>query len=783
MRFLLIASSCLSIAACACGDDDDGTELDSGIDASAVDAAPDAPPDAPAARCYPEHVDDEEAEPFECPGPDGEDLFAEARSVAGLDRPLVWNADDWSRANYRDYLGDAFVLPAYAATHDDPAGAPCFAADLSLRLDDAAASGHALSRTIAEAAARLGTPLDLSGEPEVDDSVVCGDPPLGRQALAFARYAGGDPDESAVLDDAADVPLPLQGAIARILAGMSQVLFARQYAIDQLGDGAVEDICANAGLLAGFSASAGAWIVTADAQDDVLEDWRLVLAQAARDVAVAVDHARDLLVAGGFGEGFAFDLDTPVGKILVRDDASETHGLELDPVALLVDTGGDDEYRCAAGATTAFPRETCPVPVSIVIDAGGNDTYAYDEFPTKYDDVGHRLPADGWGRNDAGPGPYCVYQDGVQYLGPISLSRDSRQGAGVVGVGILADLGGSNDTYSSLKGSQGFGAGGVGVLFDDGGDDLYTAEAHSQGAATLGIGLLLDGGGQDEYVSYFESQGFAYIGGAGFLLDAAGDDSYVCDSGIPSAGGDTMYCSPQRGAGDANGSFCQGAALGMRGDSYDPPTFLAGGLGLVRDRAGDDRYEAGVFGQGTGYWEGIGLLSDGAGNDHYDAIWYVQGAAAHYAVGILTDGGGDDVYNEREWTVGVAVGSGHDYSLGLLVDESGADRYFASGNGAGDGNCNGIGLLIDNGGDDSYRSTTPDSFGHAHVSGECVDWRTPALTGAVFIDAGGQDTYDVPQGAGKPLADDTSQARTSGVEGEHGAFVDASEGDSTLHAW
>ena len=37
-------------------------------------------------------------------------------------------------------------------------------------------------------------------------------------------------------------------------------------------------------------------------------------------------------------------------------------------------------------------------------------------------------------------------------------------------------------------------------------------------------------------------------------------------------------------------------------------------LYYLRDRSGNDRYVAGVFSQGTGYWEGTGIVSDGAGD-------------------------------------------------------------------------------------------------------------------------------------------------------------------------
>jgi hypothetical protein len=778
-----LMAALLVLAACGDDDDDGAPPTDAGADAAA-DGAADAAADAAPTTCWPVHEDDPPApEPLDCPparANGGPDLLAAARATAGLPGPLAWTEDDLAQADYAQVLPNDYILPGYAETHDAPETSVCFANDLAGNVDRAAGSLHALSGTIAEAAARLGVPLGVSDEP-TPDPAVCG-APLANAALSFARAAGDDPDEEAVREDAADVPADLQGALAAILHAMEAVVSARADAVEYFGQIDAEDVAVNAPDLTGVSSQAAAsWITSRGLQDELRGPWRAALFGAARDLAVQIDHARPLLARGGFGEGFSFSLDTRHGRIVVHDDASDTTTADLDPIALLVDTGGDDVYDNAAGATV-WPRgELLTIPVAVLIDAGGRDRYGYEEFPSEYDGVAHRAPADLWGRRDAGPGPYCVTEGGQQFYGPITVSREVRQGAGIFGVGMLVDLGGGDDEYTSLRRSQGYGAAGVGLLFDDGGADLYAGESEVQGAATMGLGLLVDLGEQpDEHVAYVQSQGFAYVGGVGALWDGGGDDSYVCDHGIPAEGGDPIYCSPQRAGGDGNSSFCQGAGFGLRGDSRDPPTFLAGGLGLLRDASGADTYEASVFAQGTGYWQGIGILSDGDGDDVYDAIWYVQGGAAHYAVGMLVDGGGADRYDDREWTVGVALGTGHDYSLGVLVDESGDDRYFGAGNALGDGNCNGIGLLVDNAGDDTWRSTTRDSLGHAHLSGECVR-REGALTGAVFIDAAGDDTYERP--AGDPTAaDDAAFAQNAGYEGELGAFLDASEGDSRVHA-
>ncbi len=174
------------------------------------------------------------------------------------------------------------------------------------------------------------------------------------------------------------------------------------------------------------------------------------------------------------------------------------------------------------------------------------------------------------------------------------------------------------------------------MLYDDGGDDTYLGEAGVQGGASMGIGLLLDGGGSDVHESFVQSQGSAFVQAVGMAWDADGDDVWYVNPGKEEDGGTTVYYSPQL-PGNGNSSFSQGVGFGLRGDPS--MTFLSGGLGVLRDAAGDDTYTASTFAQGSGYWPGKGLLLDGDGADQYDAYYYVQGGAAHYAAGVLLDDG------------------------------------------------------------------------------------------------------------------------------------------------
>jgi hypothetical protein len=295
----------------------------------------------------------------------------------------------------------------------------------------------------------------------------------------------------------------------------------------------------------------------------------------------------------------------------------------------------------------------------------------------------------------------------------------------------------------------------------------------------FGIGLLLDAGaGNDERRSITNSQGFAYVGGAGFLVDGGGDDVYFCDPGT-AGGGVEVYPSAQMTT-DGNNSFCQGAGFGMRADADG--IWLSGGIAILRDEGGDDAYTASVFAQGTGYWQGTGILSDADGADHYEAFWYVQGGVAHMAVGILADGGaGDDVFDRDFRTRNMSLGAGHDFSLGVLLSGGGNDEFHLGTLAGGASNCNGVGLFVENGGDDRYLAFSDYGSGMGNVSGECIDDRADLPSIGIMIDGGGTDTYEYPA-SGFPVPADggTWGHARNGLPSEHGGGVDG-VGETGIH--
>lgn len=221
---------------------------------------------------------------------------------------------------------------------------------------------------------------------------------------------------------------------------------------------------------------------------------------------------------------------------------------------------------------------------------------------------------------------------------------------------------------------------GASLVVDFAGNDVYDSAHFAQGAAAFGFAALVDAEGDDEYRVGAGGQGFALAGGVGLLWDRDGEDRYVA-AGLP----DPFDRGPL--------SFAQGAAAGTR-------TIVAGGIGILRDERGDDRYDAHLFAQGSGYYYGAGLLWDEAGDDRYAAVRYAQGAGAHQATGLLRDESGNDHYALAH---GAGQGMGLDLAVGALVDAAGDDRYAARFYAQGTATANGFGLLADAGGADRLR--------------------------------------------------------------------------------
>ena len=73
----------------------------------------------------------------------------------------------------------------------------------------------------------------------------------------------------------------------------------------------------------------------------------------------------------------------------------------------------------------------------------------------------------------------------------------------------------------------------------------------------------------------------------------------------------------------------------------------SGGIGILYDRNGNDRYQAGEFSQGVGYFFALGVLYDRSGDDAYRGRRCAQGTSAHQAIEVLFDERGNDRYRAK----------------------------------------------------------------------------------------------------------------------------------------
>ncbi len=401
---------------------------------------------------------------------------------------------------------------------------------------------------------------------------------------------------------------------------------------------------------------------------------------------------------------------TSYGLIIVGGSGPNTYTLEKG-AALIIDLGGNDTYRGVVGASP-----NTDLGNSVVVDLGGNDTYQAAAFGLA---------------------------------------------TGRLGVGVVIDHGG-NDTYQLAPGSGGTGLAGIGVLFDGGGHDVYEGSRFTQGAGFAGIGLLVDLSGDDRYQGHGYAMGFGGPLGAGALLDVAGNDSYSCGGKYPSAYNATD--APNAKPSDPSfqyDCFGMGTGTGLRvlGKAGAPsPHNLAGGLGMLLDVDGDDRYQSANFAQGHGYFFGVGAALDLNGDDDHQGARYGHGSSAHAGIGLMIDYQGKDRYGSKgpfynggtAWDGSVALGldggsSSDLYDLpastglgmgdhggwGLFVEEGGADQYAVK-RGLGVGSESSIGAFFDLEGRDDYSSVPPPAPG---VHPERLNRKTYLESpGSLFID-------------------------------------------------
>jgi hypothetical protein len=374
----------------------------------------------------------------------------------------------------------------------------------------------------------------------------------------------------------------------------------------------------------------------------------------------------------------AWSLQTPFGWIVVDTTRRDNHYRLKDPL-LVLDVGGDDEYEFLAPSDTHT--------ISVLLDDGGNDRY-------------------------------------------VAAAPGADPSSATLGYGILWDTEG-DDRYEGTGQAQASALFGAALLVDGGGNNRFVASSNSQAHAIGGIAVLLSGGGNDEFTAQAYSQASGGPGGVAVLVDTGGDDRYTLNN--------DPLVRPSAQLPDRNTSMGQGAGYGVRGDLFDGRS-TSGGIGMLLDLAGNDRYEAQLMAQGFGYYEGLGMLLDDGGNDHFETAWYGMGAGVHFAAGILLKRGiGNDTYRSTHEMV---LGTGSDFSVGVFVDEGGDDEYSVGELSLGVAYANSTGIFVDGAGNDRYTIASPRcralGAAYMHAWGNARE-TLPSL--GLFMDLGGVDSY------------------------------------------
>ena len=325
------------------------------------------------------------------------------------------------------------------------------------------------------------------------------------------------------------------------------------------------------------------------------------------DELAALSDEGDVDVAGVTGR-VAQRIETPGGTILIGSSEANEYQLDaLTDVSVVIDLGGDDVYHEGAVSSSR--------PVLVIIDLGGNDHYKATKPGVQAGAVlGISMLLDLEG-NDiyqardvaqgsalGGVGILIDFAGDDQYIG---LRR--VQGHALGGLGVLLDRGGK-DRYHAALWAQGLGNPlGFGVLDDLAGDDHYYCgglypdsyaenpgyDGWGQGVgsglrqvANGGIGVILDGGGDDVYEYDFLAHGGGYWLGVGFARDFGGNDQHAAATKKAYNGGPRRQRSFQR---FGTGYGCHYA------------------LGFLFDDGGDDVYRSVTMAQGFGQF-GVGLL-------------------------------------------------------------------------------------------------------------------------------------------------------------------------------
>lgn len=375
------------------------------------------------------------------------------------------------------------------------------------------------------------------------------------------------------------------------------------------------------------------------------------------------------------------ELMTEAGRILFGGPGNNEYRLDdLGDVCAVIDVGGNDTY--IEGSLTSKRR------VLVIVDLAGNDSYR----GTKPGIQGGAILGVSVLVDVAGDDSYSAVNvaqgaalGGIGILvdraGNDKYLGDKRaQGAAVGGVGALLDLAGDDDYRVALLGQGAGGPLGFALLDDVDGKDHYYAGGKypdnyddspgysgwsqgvgvgPRGTANGGIGVLLDGGGDDLYEADYFSHAGGYWFALGFCRDFGGNDQRI---------------------GSTRTAFSGAKRTEPRFMRYGNGFGVHYAAGYLIDDAGDDLYGGDHACTGFTWDVGMTAILDFGGNDKYEVTSSGGGACYNGGVCVLFDQSGNDVYNSPSLGDAAAKSDYHaeeprSHNFSFIIDLAGDDKY------------------------------------------------------------------------------------------------------------
>ncbi len=387
----------------------------------------------------------------------------------------------------------------------------------------------------------------------------------------------------------------------------------------------------------------------------------------------------DIIISGGsdnkFGDGAAFlVLDTGGDDTYIGLPANRSYS---NWISIVLDSSGQDFYLsnenlkdtkvadyAKRADQTGFGPAAANLGLAFLFDVRGKDVYRTTAPGIGWATYGVSVVCDSEG-NDT----YDAYTQGI--------------GAASYGVAIVEDLAG-NDRYDGFNSVQGFGGvQGFGALVDRAGNDIYVAnntkiDFPSPQTATANVSMA-QGAGVGRRADF--TDGHSLAGGVGILFDLDGDDIYKC--GVFGQG--VGYWMGLGALWDRSGNdtyegtwYAQGAAAHFA-------------IGYLEDEDGTDKYTVSQnMAHGAGHDFSAGFLLDKSGNDEYNSPNLSLGAGNANGIGVFMDFDGNDKYSMLGLGLGRAAESPKEtfrancLCLGLFYDGNGTDQYPAAMNWARD---------------------------------------------------------------------------------------------------